>query len=65
VGLLLRPLLLARPFEFFLQLSTLLPPNSLVKTSLTIDTTWAKPQLEAAYNVSLRHGCVISSMDSW
>ena len=32
------------------QLSTLLPPNNLVKSSLTIDSTWTKPQLEAAYN---------------
>ena len=32
------------------KLSTLLPPNSLVKPSLTIDSTWTKPQLEAAYN---------------
>jgi len=32
------------------QLSTMLPPNSLVKTSLTIDATWTKPQLKAAYN---------------
>ncbi|HUB77848.1 MAG TPA: multiheme c-type cytochrome [Bryobacteraceae bacterium] len=32
------------------QLSTMLPPNSLVKSSLTIDSTWTKPQLEAAYN---------------
>ena len=32
------------------QLSALLPPNSLVKTSLSIDSTWSKPQLEAAYN---------------
>jgi hypothetical protein len=32
------------------QLSTLLPPNNQVKTSLTIDSTWTKPQLEAAYN---------------
>ena len=32
------------------QLSALLPPNSLVKSSLTIDSTWTKPQLEAAYN---------------
>lgn len=32
------------------QLSTLLPPNNQVKTSLTIDNTWTKPQLEAAYN---------------
>jgi hypothetical protein len=32
------------------QLSTLLPPNNQVKSSLTIDSTWTKPQLEAAYN---------------
>jgi hypothetical protein len=32
------------------QLSTMLPPNNLVKTSLSIDSTWTKPQLEAAYN---------------
>jgi mono/diheme cytochrome c family protein len=32
------------------QLSALLPPNNLVKSSLTIDSTWTKPQLEAAYN---------------
>ncbi|HTS61561.1 MAG TPA: hypothetical protein VMH28_06030 [Candidatus Acidoferrales bacterium] len=32
------------------QLSTMLPPNNSVKTSLTIDSTWTKPQLEAAYN---------------
>jgi len=32
------------------QLSALLPPNTQVKTSLTIDSTWTKPQLEAAYN---------------
>jgi len=32
------------------QLSALLPPNKLVKSSLTIDSTWTKPQLEAAYN---------------
>ena len=32
------------------QLSTLLPPNNSVKASLTIDSTWTKPQLEAAYN---------------
>jgi hypothetical protein len=31
-------------------LSTMLPPNNSVKTSLTIDNTWTKPQLEAAYN---------------
>jgi hypothetical protein len=32
------------------QLSTMLPPNNSVKTSLTIDSTWTKSQLEAAYN---------------
>jgi hypothetical protein len=32
------------------QLSTMLPPNSQVKTSLTIDATWTPQQLEAAYN---------------
>jgi hypothetical protein len=32
------------------QLSTMLPPNNSVKTSLTIDSSWTKPQLEAAYN---------------
>ena len=32
------------------QLSTMLPPNNSVKTSLSIDSTWTKPQLEAAYN---------------
>ncbi|HEX3744030.1 MAG TPA: multiheme c-type cytochrome [Bryobacteraceae bacterium] len=32
------------------QLSMMLPPNSLAKTSLSIDSTWTKPQLEAAYN---------------
>ena len=32
------------------QLSTMLPPDNSVKTSLTIDSTWTKPQLEAAYN---------------
>ncbi|HXK03716.1 MAG TPA: hypothetical protein VMS37_15045 [Verrucomicrobiae bacterium] len=32
------------------QLSTMLPPNNSVKTSLTIDNTWTKPQLEAAWN---------------
>jgi len=31
-------------------LSTMLPPNNNVKTSLTIDSTWTKQQLEAAYN---------------
>jgi hypothetical protein len=32
------------------QLSTMLPPNNQVKSSLTIDNTWTRPQLEAAYN---------------
>ena len=32
------------------RLSTYLPPNSSVKSSLTIDSTWTQPQLEAAYN---------------
>ncbi len=32
------------------QLSTMLPPDNKVKTSLTIDSTWTRPQLEAAYN---------------
>ncbi len=32
------------------QLSTMLPPNNSVKTSLSIDSTWTKVQLEAAYN---------------
>lgn len=32
------------------QLSTLLPPDNSVKTSLAIDATWTQPQLEAAYN---------------
>jgi formate-dependent nitrite reductase cytochrome c552 subunit len=32
------------------QLSTFLPPNNQVKTSLSIDSTWTKQQLEAAYN---------------
>jgi hypothetical protein len=32
------------------QLSALLPPNTQVKSSLSIDSTWTKPQLEAAYN---------------
>jgi cytochrome c1 len=32
------------------QLSTMLPPDNSVKTSLNIDSTWTKPQLEAAYN---------------
>ena len=32
------------------QLSTMLPPNNSVKASLTIDSSWTKPQLEAAWN---------------
>jgi hypothetical protein len=32
------------------QLSSLLPPNNQAKTSLAIDATWTKPQLEAACN---------------
>jgi hypothetical protein len=32
------------------QLSTMLPPVGQPKTSLTIDTTWTRAQLEAAYN---------------
>ncbi len=32
------------------KLSTLLPPDSSVKSSLTITSTWTQPQLEAAYN---------------
>ena len=32
------------------RLSTLLPPDSSVKSSLTITSTWTQPQLEAAYN---------------
>jgi len=32
------------------QLSTMLPPDKSVKTSLNIDATWTRPQLEAAYN---------------
>lgn len=32
------------------QLSTMLPPNNQVKSSLTIDNTWTRAQLEAAYN---------------
>lgn len=32
------------------QLSTLLPPAGQPKTSLSIDSTWTKPQLEAAWN---------------
>ncbi len=32
------------------KLSTLLPPNNSVKTSLTIDSTWNQHQLQAAYN---------------
>ena len=32
------------------QLSTMLPPAGQPKTALTIDATWTRPQLEAAYN---------------
>ncbi len=32
------------------QLSAMLPPAGQPKTALTIDSTWTKPQLEAAYN---------------
>ncbi len=32
------------------QLSTLLPPDNSVKSSLSIDNTWTTPQLEAAYD---------------
>ncbi len=32
------------------KLCTLLPPVGLVKSSLAIDSTWTRPQLEAAYN---------------
>ena len=32
------------------QLSALLPPAGKAKTSLTIDSTWTQPQLEAGYN---------------
>ena len=32
------------------KLSTLLPPDNSVKSSLSIDSTWTQPQLEAAYN---------------
>jgi hypothetical protein len=32
------------------QLSALLPPNNAAKTALTIDSTWTRAQLEAAYN---------------
>lgn len=32
------------------QLSALLPPNNQSKTALTIDSSWTRPQLEAAYN---------------
>jgi Cytochrome c554 and c-prime len=32
------------------KLSTLLPPDNSVKTSLSINSTWTQPQLEAAYN---------------
>lgn len=32
------------------KLSALLPPDNTVKSSLSIDSTWTQPQLEAAYN---------------
>ena len=32
------------------QLSTMFAPNNSVKTSLAIDNTWTKLQLEAAYH---------------
>ncbi len=32
------------------KLSSMLPPNAQPKTSLTIDETWTRAQLEAAYN---------------
>lgn len=32
------------------QLALMLPPVGVAKTSLTIDSTWTQPQLEAAYN---------------
>ena len=32
------------------KLSTMLPPNGQAKTSLAIDSTWTRAQLEAAYN---------------
>lgn len=32
------------------ELSTYLPPVGVVKTSLSIDSTWTQPELEAAYN---------------
>jgi hypothetical protein len=32
------------------QLSALLPPNNQAKTALTIDSSWTRAQLEAAYN---------------
>jgi hypothetical protein len=37
------------------KLSTMLPPVGQVKTSLTIDSTWTRPQLEAAYNWQFVH----------
>jgi hypothetical protein len=37
------------------KLSTLLPPNNSVKSSLVMDSTWTKPQLEAAYNWEFVH----------
>jgi hypothetical protein len=32
------------------KLSTMLPPNNKVKTTLEMDATWTQAQLEAAYN---------------
>jgi len=36
--------------SFLDKLSTMLPPNNSVKTSLSIDSTWNQHQLQAAYN---------------
>ncbi len=36
--------------ELLDELSAMLPPNNSPKTSLSIDSTWTTPQLEAAYN---------------
>ncbi len=37
------------------KLSTLLPPLGTVKTSLSFDNTWTRPQLEAGYNWGFVH----------
>jgi hypothetical protein len=37
------------------QLSTLLPPNNTVKSTLAIDATWTNQQLKAAYNWQFVH----------